>query len=439
MNRRHFLLWLGSVGTSAAAGALLSRPATAVATRHLNTLARAIAPEPAEAPVAPAKKLSLIYDQDYLLYEGPKVGTVSEMPTRLSAIVERLNQTGFTVASHPVKPASYDQIARCHVPSYIKYIRKADALPQDEFAFIPQVETIYKASPSPGATPTVKPEKVVRYVKLQEPTLPTKLPPYEAASLAAGGAIQAVDEVMTGKAKYAFALLRPPGHHATPRRYMGFCIFNNVAIAARHAQDVYGVKRVMILDWDVHHGNGIQEIFYKDPSVLYLSTHEEGIYPRKTGKVAEVGAGVGRGYNVNIPLPPFTGDDGYLTVFKEIVAPIARGYKPDLILVAAGQDAHAGEIVAQMKVTDQGFAAMTRVAKALAHELCDDKLVFVLEGGYQPNVTAHAVASVVHELDQPTRPDAIAAIRADALLPPSTVQRIAEVKQTQLAYWPGLG
>jgi acetoin utilization deacetylase AcuC-like enzyme len=194
----------------------------------------------------------------------------------------------------------------------------------------------------------------------------------------------------------------------------------------------------MIVDWDVHHGNGTQEIFYNDPSVLYFSTHQENIYPKRTGKVAEVGAGAGRGYNVNVPLPPRTGDDGFIQVFKEILVPVAKSFKPDLIIVSAGQDAHLQDFVAQMRVTDAGFAAMTRMMKQLASELCNDKLAFVLEGGYNPKVTARAVETIVRVLQAPAGQDDFLGetFAEDRSL--AFKARMAEVKATQQAYWPSL-
>jgi acetoin utilization deacetylase AcuC-like enzyme len=304
---------------------------------------------------------------------------------------------------------------------------------------------VSRPSLGPSADPSVKPAKpvfqsIVHYVRTpQDAPRYSKLRPYEAASLAAGGAVQAVDEVMTGKSNTSFALLRPPGHHATRRRNMGFCVFNNAAVAARHAQVTYGAKRVLIIDWDVHHGNGTQEIFYTDPSVLYFSTHQENIYPVRTGKVWEVGAKTGKGYNINVPLPPRTGDEGYLRVFREILVPVARAFEPDLIIVSAGQDAHEGEWVASMRVTNEGFAAMTRVVKDLATDLCDSKLVFVLEGGYNPRVTANAVETIVRELHKSD--DAIAEVPESSIgtkLPKGFEQRLEQVKQTHLAYWPVL-
>jgi acetoin utilization deacetylase AcuC-like enzyme len=181
---------------------------------------------------------------------------------------------------------------------------------------------------------------------------------YDTALLAAGGVIKAVDEVMSesNNLKHIFALIRPPGHHAYPNRGMGFCIFNNVAIAAEHLKHEYGLERILIVDWDVHHGNGTQDVFFEDPSVLYLSTHQYPHYPG-TGWLDEVGRGEGRGFTVNVPLPIGTNDAGYLYVLNSILVPIAREFRPDFVLVSAGFDAHTTDPLASMGVTSLGRIA----------------------------------------------------------------------------------
>lgn len=433
---------MGSIGLSAAAGTLLGNPKALSAA----TIGKSAFPkpnfEPFGAAVKPKQNLSLIYDSDYLLYEGPAVGSYLEKPNRLQAIVGRLEDMGVQVSTHPVRPATADELLRVHTPAYIKYIRKSPYLPQEEFAMIRRVDRRYVNRPTPS--PTGKPgapsfERIVRYIKVPNETPhSSKMPPWQAATLAAGGALLAVDQVMKGDAQYSFALVRPPGHHATRHRNMGFCVFNNAAVAARHAQAVHGAKRVMIVDWDVHHGNGTQEIFYTDPSVLYFSTHQENIYPKRTGKVREVGEGAGRGYNVNVPLPAHTGDDGFIQVFREVLTPVAHAFKPDLIIVSAGQDAHMQDFVAQMRVTDAGFAAMTRIMKQLAAELCNNKLCFVLEGGYNPKVTSRAVETIVRVLQAPAGQDDFLGEKFGEDRNPAFQARMAEVKSTQIAFWPAL-
>ncbi|MDB5098560.1 MAG: putative Deacetylase, histone deacetylase family, partial [Cyanobacteria bacterium RYN_339] len=244
---------MGSIGLSAATGTLLGNP------KALNaaTLTNAVFPKSAITPPKAKQSLSLVYDSDYLLYEGPRVGSYYESPTRLQAIVGRLQDMGIQVATHPVQQAKEEELARVHTPSYIKYIKKAPFLPQGEFAMIRRVDRRVVNRPSASSSSAPVFESVVHYVRApQDAPRYSKLPPWKAASLAAGGAIKAIDQVMTGESVYSFALVRPPGHHAMRHKNMGFCVFNNAAVAARHAQVVYGAKRVMIVDWDVHHGNG---------------------------------------------------------------------------------------------------------------------------------------------------------------------------------------
>jgi acetoin utilization deacetylase AcuC-like enzyme len=450
MNRRHFILWLGSMGLATAAGAIFGQGGALQAA----ALPLPPAPRPRRTPTQttePQSPLALVYDRDYLLYEGPRVGTVGETPTRLQAIVERLTEVGVQVETHPVEEATVEQLRRAHAPRYIQYIRKAAYLPQDEVAIIRRVERrlVSKpvgigtlASPSPEAPlPTVAPsprfEQVVRYVKAPaDAPRPSKIGPYKAAALGAGGAVRAVDEVMTGRARAGFALIRPPGHHARRARNMGFCVFNNAAVAARHAQQAHGAQRVLIVDWDVHHGNGTQEIFYNDPTVLYFSTHQEGIYPKRTGRIGEVGVGKGKGFNVNVPLPPGTNDDGFMRTYTELLVPIARAFKPDLIIVSAGQDAHQDDFVARMRMTERGFARLTQLVQGLAAELCDNKLVLVLEGGYNPRSAARSVESICRVLQGPLAPEPPA--ERAGRLPAGLAARIAAVKSTHLGHWPAL-
>jgi len=202
---------------------------------------------------------------------------------------------------------------------------------------------------------------------------------HDAMLLAAGGLLEATAAVLDGRSRNAFALLRPPGHHAERGAAMGFCLFNNTAIAARWAQRERGLERVAIVDWDVHHGNGTEEIFLDDPTVLTVSLHQDGLYPADTGTLGVRGAG---GTNMNIPLPASTGDHGYLHAWDAVVAPAVRRFAPDLIIIGAGQDAAATDPLGRMSVTAPGFRSLADAAVALATEVCDGRLVAMLEGGY---------------------------------------------------------
>ena len=215
----------------------------------------------------------------------------------------------------------------------------------------------------------------------------------EAAEVAAGTAIAAVEAVFNGEAERAFALIRPPGHHAEPVRARGFCLFNNVAVAAAHAQSALGCERVLILDWDAHHGNGTQDIFYADPDVLFFDIHRAAPFYPGSGALEEVGAGLGEGATVNVPVPAGTGDRVYLKILRELLAPAVASFKPDLILVSAGFDAHGYDLA--LNVSYEGFAAMTGVLQALADEHCQGRVVMVLEGGYNLESLSHGVHSVL--------------------------------------------
>src|SRR6266436_3093536 len=230
---------------------------------------------------------------------------------------------------------------------------------------------------------------------------------YETALLAAGGVLTAVEAVMDGAADNAFAIVRPPGHHALATRAMGFCLFNNVAIAARYLNRCRGLKRVLVIDWDVHHGNGIQDIFYDSSEVLYFSTHQFPFYPG-TGALDEIGFGAGAGYTVNAPMPATFGDDEYLRIFDDVLAPVVRQYRPEFILVSSGFDAHFRDPLGGMRMTEGGFAALARRVKRMAAECCGGRMAVALEGGYDLQALADSGRSVIEELgraaDEPIAP-----------------------------------
>ncbi|MFN8372225.1 MAG: histone deacetylase [Anaerolineae bacterium] len=220
---------------------------------------------------------------------------------------------------------------------------------------------------------------------------------YEIARLSAGGVVNAIEAVLTGKADNALAAVRPPGHHAMPEYAMGFCIFGNIAVGARYAQQIHHVGRVMIVDYDVHHGNGTQAMFYDDPSVLFISTHQYPFYPG-TGNLTETGEGAGKGYTINVPLHGGHSDYGYAQIFEKVVWKAAARFRPELILVSAGFDAHFADPLAQMRLSLKGYAHLTRELIAMAKQFCDGKIVFVMEGGYNLQVLANGVLNIAYAL-----------------------------------------
>ena len=222
---------------------------------------------------------------------------------------------------------------------------------------------------------------------------------HDVALLAAGAAIDAVERVLTGSHQTAFALVRPPGHHAERNRSMGFCLFNNVAVAARHARAI-GAGRVAIVDFDVHHGNGTEHAFEAEPDVLYVSTHQAPYYPG-TGGSDEIGVGAGEGFTVNLPLEAGAMDDDYRLVFAEVVVPVLRQFEPDLLLVSAGFDAHERDPLGGMRLTAGAFGAMTSELRRVAEECCSGRMALVTEGGYDLSALAASLDAVVEILASP--------------------------------------
>jgi acetoin utilization deacetylase AcuC-like enzyme len=225
------------------------------------------------------------------------------------------------------------------------------------------------------------------------------------ALLSAGGAVGAVDAVLSGAAANGLAAIRPPGHHAMPARGMGFCLLGNVAIATRYAQARYGIERVLIVDYDVHHGNGTEAMFYDDPSVLYVSTHQYPFYPG-TGAATDIGMGRGEGYTINIPLPAGSGDTNYATIFDRIVWPVAERFDPQLVLVSVGFDAYWADPLAAMRLTLNGYSHLAGEVIRMAQRFCEGKVVFVLEGGYNMDALRYGASSVARLLlgDPPDDP-----------------------------------
>ena len=259
--------------------------------------------------------------------------------------------------------ADDEALLRCHTPEYLARVRKLDRTGGDS---------------GEGAPMGQGGERIAR--------------------LSAGGVMAAVDAVMTGAARYAYALVRPPGHHAMPDRGMGFCVFSNVSIAARHAQARYGIRKILILDWDVHHGNGTQTAFYDDPDVLFISLHQDDLYPAGWGAADQIGERAGNGFTVNIPLPAGTGLAGYRSAFERIVLPAARQFAPELVIVSAGQDASVLDPLARMCLTTESYREMTRSMLAIAEEHSGGRLVIAQEGGYAPTYAPYCSASIAEVL-----------------------------------------
>ncbi|MHC5025210.1 MAG: histone deacetylase family protein [Planctomycetota bacterium] len=233
----------------------------------------------------------------------------------------------------------------------------------------------------------------------------------DAALLAAGAGLAAVDAVLNGHAANAFALVRPPGHHAEPHAAMGFCFFNTIAIAAAHALGRDDVERVLIVDWDVHHGNGTDAAFAARPDLLFYSMHQAPFYPG-TGALTDIGTGAGRGTTVNVPLSAGCDDEAYLAVMHHVLVPVAERFRPDLVLVSAGFDAHADDPLGGMDVSDAGFAAMLAIVRGIADRHADGRLALILEGGYDVDALARCARLMVDGLAGPGRP--IGAVRGTA-------------------------
>jgi len=301
--------------------------------------------------------VGLIYDPVYLEHD---TGTHVENSQRLTAIMSHLEENGLKDKLVLLSPraATMDELATVHAPEYVSQIQN-------------QAE---------GGGGWLDPDTV------------TSPGSYNAAIYAVGGALTAVDAVMSRQVNSAFALVRPPGHHASCWQAMGFCLFNNIAIATKYALSNFEIQRILIVDFDVHHGNGTQDTFYADPHVLYFSTHQYPFYPG-TGSIDETGARNGEGYTVNIPLLAGWGDNEYQAVFEDVLAPIARRFEPELILVSAGYDAHWADNLALMQVSVSGFARLVEIIKTLADMLCQGRMVFTLEGGYHLEALALSVGA----------------------------------------------
>lgn len=320
-----------------------------------------------------------------------------ERPERaavMTAIASRWRSRGLEVVAP--RAATVEQLARVHD---VDYIRRVGATSGRAVALDPDTYT--------------SPES------------------YDVALLAAGAAIDAVERVLNNPGSSALALVRPPGHHAERNRAMGFCFFNSVAVAAAHARATRGISRVAIVDYDVHHGNGTQHMFEADPTVMYVSTHQFPYYPG-TGAAEEIGVGSGRGFTVNLPLEVGAVDEDYAIAFGEVIVPVLKQFKPELLLVSAGFDAHERDPLAGMRLTTPAFAAMTGELRAVAEECCGGRMVLITEGGYDLEALGASLDAVIETMHAPA---------AEPVWPVSEVeshrgeQSVAAAREALDGYW----
>ncbi len=319
-----------------------------------------------------------------------------ETPQRIEAIY-RMVEREITLPYQEIKPrpATEEEVSMIHTPAYVNLIK----------------ETAGKER-----------------VRL-DPDTATSSRSYEVALLAAGGFLRAIELAMEGKIQNGFALVRPPGHHAEASGAMGFCLFNNIAIGAEYLVKKYSLKRVLIVDWDLHHGNGTQHSFYARKDILYFSTHQFPHYPG-TGYWDETGTGEGEGFTVNVPLSSGKTDDDYIFIFKNILSPISSLFRPEFILVSAGFDIHQNDPLGGMRVSDAGFGEMTAVLMDIAHQFSQDRILFTLEGGYDINGLRQGVKQVLLYLGGAGQKS-----EAEAKISPETERELAPVFETQKKYW----
>ncbi len=350
------------------------------------------------------KRTGIVKDERYLEHVMDRGHP--ESPERLRVIYKMLQEPEMKTLFEIIKPrsATREELEMVHAPSYIDLIASTSGKP---------------------------------YYRLDMDTS-TCAKSYEAALFAAGGFLELIKNIIEGKLDNGFALVRPPGHHAERDRAMGFCLFNNVAIGAQYAIQNYSLKRVLIVDWDVHHGNGTQNSFYEDPRVLYFSTHRYGFFYPGTGGAREIGKGKGEGFTVNVPLSTGGNDSDYGNIFEKFLKPIALEYKPELVLVSAGFDIHYDDPLGGMEVTENGFARMTQILMEIADATAQGRLAITLEGGYDVNGQSRSVKAVLKELTQISSLDKnhfLEKERKDY----SRVERfLHQLKDIQKPYWKSL-
>lgn len=308
-------------------------------------------------------KTGLVFHPDYLLHDTG--AGHPERPERLAAVMEYLKELGALKLVTPIEPQPAEDmwLHQVHPEAYLRYLEES-------------------AAKAPFSL---------------DPDTPISEHSYRIAKLATGGVLTAVDEVMEGRINNAFVVVRPPGHHALAERAMGFCLINHVAVAARYVQKKYGLKHVLIVDWDVHHGNGTQDIFYEDPTVFYFSTHQWPYYPG-TGAAEDTGYGAGAGTTLNVPLAAGAGDTEVVHAFENKLVPAAEAFRPDFVFISAGFDAHQDDPLASLQLTESGYQELTRIVKDIAARFADGRLVSLLEGGYNLDALSRSVDTHIRTL-----------------------------------------
>jgi acetoin utilization deacetylase AcuC-like enzyme len=365
--------------------------------------------------------LVLVRDTKFQQHLTPELHP--ESPQRLAAIDTAFHKSSVEHNIEEMAPrvADEDQIATVHNPSYIEDLHR-------------------------GSLKVKKGE----FVQLDGDTFMSP-DTYDTAKLAAGAGLTGVDAVADQGFFSSFVAVRPPGHHALYAAPMGFCLFNNVAIAARYAQKKLGLKRVLIIDWDVHHGNGTQDLFYDDPSVCFISFHQYPFWPPDSGWYTEDGNKEGKGFNINIPLPAGTGDRGYFTAWDEIVKPICLEYQPEMIFLSAGYDAHQDDPLGQQRITTAGYAMLTQRLADLAAQI-NGKVVCFLEGGYNTTSLSASAVATMRVLNARTAEDT-ANVHVSYLIPGAASghspitgdrnillvdERVIDIKKHMSKYWHSL-
>jgi acetoin utilization deacetylase AcuC-like enzyme len=344
--------------------------------------------------------LSLIKDDRYLEHNAGEGHP--ESPDRLRVIHDLVRKEFGELPLIPPRLATEDEIALVHDPFYIQTVAKTEGRAHSQL----DADTGLSARS------------------------------YEIARLAAGGLLNGIDALLDPQSaidasQAVFAFVRPPGHHAEPDRGMGFCLFNNVAIAARYANEKYGLRRVLIVDWDLHHGNGTQKTFYEDPTVLFFSSHQYPYYPG-TGNFDEIGNGPGKGFTINAPFPTGFGDAEYYHIYSTVLKPIALEYRPELILVSAGFDPYVGDPLGGMGVTGPGFGALAGIVQDIANRVCKGKVLLTLEGGYDPRGLREGVRSVLNALQGQ------ASQLAEKASSPTAEQVARTIMEIHRKYWKNL-